>query len=213
MPEEENTLAYAAGISAILAGAIYLYGTFGKNKTSTGTVTVNALDNGAVAPLAAVSSSPQGIQGTADSNGQLVVQSVQFGTYTITVSYNGLANQGILNFTSSPATISIDVDIPNPNFSVVASSGTAITAGVNAEYTVSNAQIPDTVVVLTATARNSLGQTIGIGQQDWGAANGSSRVFVGFNSPIASGSYTFTIYVTLTNGSPIGSPYSFVMTV
>ena len=52
MADEENDLAYVAGISAVVAGAIYLYGTFGKNKTSTGTVTVNALDNGAVAPLA-----------------------------------------------------------------------------------------------------------------------------------------------------------------
>ena len=146
----EDYLPYVIGISALVAGGAYL-ATRGKSTTGTNTVTITCLDNGAPAPAAFVTSSPNGISGTADSNGMLVVTGVLSGTYIITVTYGGLSNQGTLAVPNAFA-VTIDVDVPNPNFTVVLSGGSASTDGISANASVTNAQTPYTDIKIIGEA-------------------------------------------------------------
>ena len=105
----------------------------------------------------------------------LVVTGVLSGTYIITVTYGGLSNQGKLAVPNAFA-VTIDVDVPNPNFTVVLSGGSASTDGISANASVTNAQTPYTDIKIIGEAFNSLGQTrsdrhTGLGRGKWNYAD------------------------------------------
>ncbi len=204
----KNLIGYIVGVTVLGAGGYYLYRqlSHSSGSGSTGPVTVTVQDNGSAAPFASVNSTPAGISGTCDNNGTLQVFNIPYGNYTVTASYTGLVNSGSVNV-SNPVNNSVTIDlIQSSTLSVTIVSGSAVTTGMVGTANISGAPSGGVVVDVTGLARNSLGQTIGLGTNTFNATNGTNiPFFATFNSPIPSGSYTFQFNITTTSGSALGT--------